>query len=188
MFPALLLNRMRHSDRHTEPMPPDHQANCHARLSWYGEPPLAYASYPTLQAPLWSPLTPYHTPQPPPWSPLTHSPSHSRPRPQLSPRRHPPAFVPEPVDMDALLEHNPFRLAEEYGGNMITDRTALNWIEGHRLPSLDEIGLDQYLQLCRAGASSSRNMSNIEAAGQLLSSFGGESGSEQMLRLSRQVE
>ena len=47
--------------------------------------------------------------------------------------------------MDALLEHNPFRLAEEYGGNMITDRTALNWIEGHRLPSLGEIGLDQYL-------------------------------------------
>ena len=90
--------------------------------------------------------------------------------------------------MDALLEHNPFRLAEEYGGNMITDRTALNWIEGHRLPSLGEIGLDQYLQLCRAGASNSRDMSNIETAGQLLPSFGGESGSEKMLRLSRQVE
>lgn len=90
--------------------------------------------------------------------------------------------------MDALLEHNPFRLAEEYGGNMITDRTALNWIEGHRLPSLGEIGLDQYLQLCRAGASSSRDMSDIEIAGQLLPSFGGESGSERILRLSRQVE
>ena len=90
--------------------------------------------------------------------------------------------------MDALLEHNPFRLAEEYGGNMITDRTALNWIEGHRLPSLDEIGLNQYLRLGRARASSSRDMWNIEAVGQLLPSFGGESGSEQMLRLSRQVE
>ena len=90
--------------------------------------------------------------------------------------------------MDALLEHNPFRLAEEYGGNMITDRTRLNWIEGHRLPSLDEIGLDQYLQLGRAGASSSRDMWNIRAVGQLLPSFGGESGSEQMLRLSQQRE
>ncbi len=90
--------------------------------------------------------------------------------------------------MDALLEHNPFRLAEEYGGNMITDRTALNWIEGHRLPSLGEIGLDQYLQLGKARASSSGDLWNIEAVGQLLASFGGESGSEQMLRLSRQVE
>ena len=90
--------------------------------------------------------------------------------------------------MDALLEHNPFRLAEEYGGKMITDRTRLNWIEGHRLPSLDEIGLDQYLQLGKAGASSSRDMWNIRAVGQLLLSFGGESGSEQMLRLSHQRE
>ena len=167
-------------------MPPDHQANRAARLSWYGDSPPTYASYPTPQAPPWSPLTPYRTPQPPPWSPLTHSSSHSPPRPQHSPRRLPPEFVPEPVDMDALLEHNPFRLAEEYGGNMITDRTRLNWIEGHRLPSLDEIGLDQYLQLGEAGASSSRDMWNIRAVGQLLLSFGGESGSEQMLRLSQQ--
>ena len=147
MFPALLLIRFRHSDCHTEPVAPDHQANSHARLSWYGDAPPPFASYPTPQAPPWSPLTPHRTPEPPPWSPLTNSPSHSRPRPQPSPRRLPSGFVPEPVDMDVLLEHNPFRLAEEYGGNMITDRTALNWIEGHRLPSLREIGLDQYLHL-----------------------------------------
>ncbi|KAK0514058.1 hypothetical protein JMJ35_003780 [Cladonia borealis] len=130
-----------------EPVAPDHQANPHARLSWYGDAPPPFASYPTPQAPPWSPLTPHQTPKPPPWSPLTNSPSHSRARPRPSPRRLPQAFVPEPVDMDALLEHNPFRLAEEYGGNMITDRTALNWIEGHRLPSLREIGLDHYLHL-----------------------------------------
>lgn len=88
--------------------------------------------------------------------------------------------------MDALLEHNPFHLAEEYGGKLITDRTALNWIEGHRLPSLDEIGLNQYLQLGTVGASSSRDVWNIRVVGQLLPSFGVESGSEQMLRLSQQ--
>ena len=165
-------------------MPPDHQANPTARLSWYGDSPPAYASYPTPQAPQWSPITPYRTPEPPPWSPLTNSPPHSSPRPQLSPHRLPLDFEPDPVDMDALLEHNPFRLAEEYGGTMITDRTRLNWIESHRLPSLDDIGLDQYLQLGRAGASSHRDRCDVRAVGQLLPSFGRESCSERMLRLS----
>ena len=99
-------------------------------MSWNGDSPPTYANYPTPERPRWSPLTP--VPSPPTRPPL-------------------PNFKPEPVDMDALLQHDPFRLAEEYGGGQITDRGFLFWVEGKRLPSLKKTGLNRYAKLDKAG-------------------------------------
>ncbi|KAL2055490.1 hypothetical protein ABVK25_004298 [Lepraria finkii] len=113
------------------PMDPNSTPNPNAKLICMGNLP---SNSPYTPSPSLSPSPP---PPPPAFTPAA---ARNRPFPQQWQFTQYP-----PVDEQALAAHDTFKLAEEYGGDRIAARGALFWIEGRRLPSLNEIGLDYFL-------------------------------------------